>query len=106
MIFGQLNNDYAKGSVPMDPAYINRNPQIFSKYEVVADHNCLDEVDEQFHKTSLHKLLGMTAQTRKVQRPSLKVYMKGHQLICHPTLAKNIERTLREYTASLLDSVE
>ncbi|QZE58078.1 hypothetical protein MPK70_gp202 [Erwinia phage pEa_SNUABM_33] len=106
MIFGQVNRDHEKGSVPIDPAYINRNPHIFAKYEVVSSINCVDEQEEFYYKTPLHKMFGLYPQVRKVMRPSLRVYMKDHQLICHPTLAKNIERTLREYTAQALDTVE
>ena len=106
MIFGQLNRDHEKGSVPIDPAYINRNPHIFAKYEVVSSINCVDEQEEFYYKTPLHKMFGLYPQVRKVMRPSLRVYMKDHQLICYPTLAKNIERTLREYTAQALDTVE
>ncbi|AWY08472.1 hypothetical protein HOT49_gp206 [Erwinia phage vB_EamM_Alexandra] len=106
MIFGQLNRDYEKNSVPMDPTFINRNPQIFAKYEVVANVNCMSEVEEEYFTSPVHRMLRMNARTRKVMRPSLRVYMKDHQLICHPTLATNIERTLREYTAKALDTVE
>ncbi|UAW96693.1 hypothetical protein pEaSNUABM22_00206 [Erwinia phage pEa_SNUABM_22] len=106
MIFGQLNRDHEKNSVPMDPAYINRNPHIFAKYEVVADANCMEEREEEYYATAMHRALRMKMQTRKVMRPSLRVFMKDHQLICHPTLAENIERTLREYTAKALNTVE
>lgn len=106
MIFGQLDTKHEKGSVPIDPAYINRNPGIFAKYEVVANDNCMEEQEEFYYKTPLHKIFGLYPQVRKVLRPSLRVYMKDHQLICHPTLATNIERTLREYTAKALNTVE
>ncbi len=105
MIFGQHNRDHEKGSVPIDPAYINRNPGIFAKYEVVAEPNCVEEQEEHYFKTPVHKVFGNSS-VRKVMRPSLRVYMKDHQLICHPTLAQNIERTLREYTSKALSMVE
>lgn len=106
MIFGQLNCDHEKGSVPMDPAYINRNPHIFAKYEVVSNAQCVEEQEEEYYSTPVHRVLGMNPKTRKVMRPSLRVFMKDNQLICHPTLAANIERTLREYTAKALNTVE
>ncbi|QZE60116.1 hypothetical protein pEaSNUABM35_00199 [Erwinia phage pEa_SNUABM_35] len=106
MIFGQLNRDHEKNSVPMDPTFINRNPQIFAKYEVVANVNCMDEVEEEYFTSTVHRVFRMNARTRKVMRPSLRVFMKDSQLICHPTLATNIERTLREYTAKALNTVE
>lgn len=106
MIFGQINRDHEKGSVPMSPQYVTRNPHIFAKYEVVANANCMEEREEIYFPGALNRALGFGAKTRKVLRPSLQVYMKDHQLICHPKLAENIERTLREYTAKALDSVE
>lgn len=106
MIFGQLNRDHEKNSVPMNPSFINRNPHIFAKYEVVANANCMEEREEEYYTTPVHRALRMNARTRKVMRPSLSVFMKDNQLICHPTLATTIERTLREYTAKALNTVE
>lgn len=106
MKFGQINRDHEKNSVPMDPSFINRHPHIFAKYEVVANENCMEEREEEYYISPMHRALRMKKQTRKVMRPALSVFMKDNKLICHPTLAENIERTLREYTAKALNAVE
>ncbi|QZE56738.1 hypothetical protein pEaSNUABM23_00201 [Erwinia phage pEa_SNUABM_23] len=106
MIFGQLNRDHEKHSVPIDMGTITRNLHLFAKYEVVFNVNCMDEVEEDFYATPVHQALRMNPKKRKVLRPSNRVYLKNDQLICHPETGKFLEARLREFTAQLLDTVE
>lgn len=106
MFFGQINRDHEKGSTRIEVSFINRNPHIFAKYEVVSNSQCMVEVEVPMYRSAFDKLFNRNVQMKKVLRPSTNVYLRGHQLICHPSLAENLERTLREYTAKALSSVE
>lgn len=106
MIFGQLNRDHEKHSMPVSVNYIKKSVDIYAKYDVVSNHNCMDEHKETYYKTPMHKFFGIWPSHRKVMRPSQRVFIRGYQLICHPDVAEDIERTLREYTAKALNTVE
>lgn len=106
MIFGQLNRDHEKGSVPIDMGTLTRSIHLFAKYEVVPNVHCLEEVEEDFYRTPWHRALKINPEKRKVMRPSPRVYLKDNQLICHPQTAEFLEKRLREFTAQLLDIVE
>lgn len=106
MKFGQHNREYEKNSIPMDPGFITRSLAIFVKYEVVLNDQCMDEVEEEYYATPWHRALRMSPKKRTVLRPSLRVFMRDHQLICHPLIGENLEKRLRDFTASLLDTVE
>lgn len=106
MIFGQINRDHEKGSTRIDVSFINRNPQIFAKYEVVANKQCMEEIEVPIFRSAFDRMFNRNVKMRKVMQPSPLVYLRDHQLICHPSLATNLEKVLREYTAKVLSTVE
>lgn len=102
MIFGQLNRDHEKHSIPVSISYIKKSVDIYAKYDVIPNSPCMDEI-KQDERNILARFL---RKPRTILKPSQRVFIRGSQLICHPDVAQDIERTLREYTAKALDTVE